>query len=148
MKENDTKQFDFYVKWLIVVSIAIVLFGISVAFLKNNLLSPLVNDLFNPAFWNNDVIDDGTIRFKNLTWSLLGSMMAMWGIMLFGIVRNALNKKEMWAWNSIFFSTCAWFIIDEGFSLYYQVWINAAMNIPFFVMVIAPLVMIRKSMTK
>lgn len=142
------KKFEFCINWLLLVSIVIVIFGISVAFLKNSLLSPLVNDLINPAFWNNGAIDDGSIRFKNLTWSLLGSMMAMWGIMLFGIVRNALNKKEMWAWNSIFFSTCAWFAIDEGFSLYYQVWINAATNIPFFVMMIIPLVMIRKFMTK
>jgi len=142
------KRFEFCINWLLLVSIVIVTFGVSVAFLKNSVLSPLVNDLFNPAFWNTGVIDEGSVRFKNLTWSLLGAMMAMWGIMLFGIVRNALKKKERWAWNSIFFSTCAWFAIDEGFSLYYHVWINAATNIPFFVTVIIPLVMIRKFMTK
>jgi uncharacterized BrkB/YihY/UPF0761 family membrane protein len=141
-------KFDFYIKWLLFVSIAIALFGICIALFKNGFLSPIMNDLFNPAFWPNNVIDEGTIRFKNLTWCLFGSMMTMWGIMLFGIVKNALIKKEMWAWNSIFYSTCAWFVIDEGFSLYYHVWINAAANIPFLILIAIPLVMTRKFMTK
>lgn len=96
-------KIEFYTKWLSVLSIIISIAGFSMAILKDSLLLEILDSLFNPIFWPTNEIDEGTIQFKNFTISLLGALMAMWGVMLFGIVRNAFSKKELWAWNTIFF---------------------------------------------
>jgi hypothetical protein len=124
----------------------IIVFGITLAIFKNTLLSPLINDIFGSAFWTTKVIDEGTIKFKNLTWSLFGAVMTCWGILLLGIVNNSFKKQERWAWNSILLSTLGWFVIDESFSIYYHVWVNAIGNIPLFIAIIFPLIMTKKEM--
>jgi hypothetical protein len=148
MSEIKTDQFTFYVRWLLLVGVIMALFGIGLAVFKNTLLSFLVNDLFSHTFWPNTITDEGTARFKDLILSLCGAMMATWGILLFGIINNAFKKRELWAWNTVFISTCVWFTIDEFFSVYYHVWLNAVGNIPFLIMLIVPLVMTRKFMVK
>jgi hypothetical protein len=148
MSESKMNQFMFFVRRLLLVSVIITLFGIGLAVFKNTLLSFLVNDLFCPTFWPNTITDEGTARFKNLILSLCGAMMTTWGILLFGIINNAFKKRELWAWNTVFLSTCAWFTIDEFFSVYYHVWLNAIGNVPLLIMLIVPLVMTRKFVVK
>lgn len=140
------KKFNFYVKWLYILSITIIVFGIALAVFKNSLLSPLINDVLGSAFWTTQIADEGTIKFKNLTWSLFGAMMTCWGFLLFGIVNNSFRKQEKWAWNSILISSLGWFAIDELFSIYYQVWVNAIGNIPLFIAIIFPLIMTKREM--
>jgi hypothetical protein len=92
--------------------------------------------------------DTGSALFKSFAMSLLGALMAMWGILLFGIIRHAFANGELWAWNSILYSTISWFVIDEFFSIYYQVFANAIGNIPLLFLLIFPLVATRKDMVK
>lgn len=147
MKEEN-KVFHISIKLLLTVSVLIAVFGFLMAILKDNLFSTFINRLFNPVFWPNNTIDEGSIRFKHLVISLLGAMMTTWGILLYGVIKYALSKKKMWAWHIIFFSTLSWFIIDEYFSIAYQLWVNVLGNIPLFLMLLIPLSIIRKKMQK
>jgi hypothetical protein len=139
---------EFHTRWLSIISIFITLAGIIMAFLKDSILLNVLNSLFNPIFWPSNSVDAGSILFKDFVISLLGALMAMWGVLLFGIVRNAFRKKQLWAWNTILFSTLMWFCIDEFFSVYYNVWVNAFGNILLFVLLIFPLAMTRNQMKR
>lgn len=142
------KKVEFYTRWLSVLSIIISIAGFAMAFLKDSILLEILNSLFNPIFWPKNTMDEGTIQFKYFTISLLGALMAMWGAMLFGIVRNAFRKNELWAWNTILISTLIWFSIDEFFSIYCRFWANALGNLVLFIALVFPLIMTRKLMNK
>lgn len=121
--------------------------GLAMALLKDSLLLGIFDGLFNPIFWPNSTVDNGSILYKSFSISLLGALMAMWGVLLFGIVRNAFKRGELWAWTAILYSTITWFSIDEFFSIYFKVWINAYGNILLFVFMVYPLIMTRKLMS-
>ena len=144
MEESYDNRFELFRKWLLIVSIFISLFGLAMALLKDSLLSFIFEGLFDPLFWPQGLTDEGTGRFKNFAVSLLGATMVMWGIAFFGIIKYAFAKRAPWAWNTLLYSTLAWFVIDESFSIYYQVWVNAVGNLPLLIFLLLPLIMTRE----
>jgi hypothetical protein len=131
------------INWLVIDSILIMVVGIYMAFLKD---SPLFvfKPLIDPYFWPDGIITDpGTAVFRSFIYSLCGVVMLVWGIIMYYIVKNAVAKHEIWAVNALIVSTCVWFPIDEFFSVKYSVWVNAIFNIPFFLILIIPLVLLK-----
>ena len=136
------------INWLVIDSILIMVVGLYMAFLKD---SPLFvfKPLVDPYFWPDGIVSDlGTATFRSFIYSLCGVVMLVWGIIMFYVVKNAVAKLEAWAVNALIVSTCVWFPIDEFFSVQCGVWVNAIFNIPFFLILIIPLVLLEIQIKK
>lgn len=149
MKDIEEKAFRFYVRWVQISAISMSFMGLVIVF--SNI--PIVQDFFYRAifssFWSQvSEIGADTSRYIHFSMGIMGALMVMWGILLYGIVCNAYSAKQSWAWKTILWSTLGWFIIDETFSIYYRVWINAISNVIFFAMLVLPLILSRKYITK
>lgn len=131
------------INWLSINSLLIFVVGIYMAFFKDTsvyVFKPLVETVF----WPDAVISDtGTQHFRSFIYSLCGSIMILWGILMYFVVKNAVAKNEKWAIDALLISTLAWFPIDEFFSIKYEVWYNAIFNTPLFLSLIIPLVILR-----
>jgi hypothetical protein len=142
--KNSEKRFEVCINFLLVTSGVIAIFGFVIAVLKDTILETLLSQLFDPVFWQGEIVSEGTTNFEYFVVSLLGALMFAWGILIFGIIKNALKKREKWAWNTLVFSTLAWFLVDESFSVRYAVWANVYGNIVLLLMLLVPLFLIRK----
>lgn len=141
------KKFKFQYNWLIINSILIIAIGLYIALLKSTSLF-LFDDLLNHYFWDKNYdFPEGTIRFGNFLYSLMGAVMTVWGIIMYKLTKHAIKNKEKWAWDAILISILVWFPIDEFFSIYYKVYFNAIFNIIFLATLIIPLIGIKKYLT-
>lgn len=73
-------------------------------------------------------------------YGVLGAVILGWMIVLIGIARGALLRRERWAWWTIATSVVAWFVADTGMSLAAGQPSHAAFNGAFLIMLGAPLV--------
>jgi hypothetical protein len=129
--------------WLLIDSILIVAVGLYMTFLKDSSLF-IFKPLVDSYFWPDAIVTDtGTQVFRSFIYSLCGIVMTIWGVIMYFVVKNAVAKNEKWAINALLMAVLVWFPIDEFFSSYYGVWVNAIFNIPFFLTLIIPLAILR-----
>lgn len=137
-------HFDFWQRWLFVVSIVIIAFGIFMAVFNQTAIFDLFNDQIDPVFWDNSPIPEAFTQFQGWVYGVLGSTMAGWGIMLLFIVQHPFRQREKWAWSAIATSLGFWYLLDTGISLYFGVNFNALFNTLLLVLIIPPLLGTRK----
>ncbi len=136
--------FRFWQKWLLVVSYAITAMGLIIAFSTLTLFFDLSDKLYNPIFWGTKSISAETARYQIWNFGVLGPIIAGWGIFYIFIVRHPFKKKEPWSWNCLFLGTIVWFIIDNGYSVYYLVYPNIVLNTILCASILVPLLFTRK----
>lgn len=133
-------SFNFWQKWLVGVSIYHVVFGILLAFFsQSQSMYVLLNQYFDPIFWPDNQISAGTMQYKNWVSSVLGAVVASWGILIAFIAYYPFKLRERWTWNGIAVAIIFWFVVDTACSLYYRVPINAVINLFTFVLFVLPL---------
>jgi hypothetical protein len=138
-------SFSFWQKWLIVVCIYNIVFGLLLAlFGQFQFMDVLLNQYFDPIFWPDGQITEGALQYKNWITSVLGSVVASWGMLIGFIAYYPFRRKEKWAWNAIAIAVLFWFVIDTACSLYYDVAINAAFNLFTLALLMMPLLFTRK----
>ena len=137
-------NFTFWQRWLLVVGIAITVFGILMAILSGTPLFDLFNRQIDPAFWGADAVGDSAKRFQQWIYGVWGATVAGWGIFLTFLARYPFAKKERWAWNCAVLGLLVWFVLDTTLSLFYQVYFNVAFNAGLLVLAMAPMVFTRK----
>ena len=54
------------------------------------------------------------------------------------------KQGEKWIWNSLFIGILIWFVIDQGFSIAFGVYMNAINNCILFILLITPVIFFRK----
>ena len=133
-------SFNFWQKWLVGVSIYHVVFGLLLAFFgQSQFMYVLLNQYFDPIFWPDNQISAGTMQYKNWISSVLGAIVASWGILIAFIAYYPFKLRERWAWNGIAVAVMLWFVVDTACSLYYRAPINAVFNLFTFVLFVVPL---------
>ena len=138
-------SFYFWQKWLVGVSIYLVVFGILLAFFsQSQFMHVLLNQYIDPSFWPDNQISAGTMQYKKWVSGVLGAIVASWGILIAFIAYYPFNLRERWAWSSIAVAVMFWFFVDSGCSLYYNVPINAVVNLFTLVLFVVPLFFTRK----
>lgn len=61
------------------------------------------------------------------------------------ISENSFKKKEIWAYNAMWYGLLSWFIIDSGISIYYDAVHNVILiNMVALILIGIPLIMTRK----
>jgi hypothetical protein len=138
-------SFSFWQKWLALVSIYHIVLGLLLAFFgQSQFMDALLNQYFDSIFWPDNQISSGTIQYKSWVSSVLGAVIASWGMLIAFIAYYPFKLREKWAWNGIAVSVVFWFLVDTACSLYYDVSINAVFNLFTFSLFVAPLFFTRK----
>ncbi|OHD30880.1 MAG: hypothetical protein A2086_06320 [Spirochaetes bacterium GWD1_27_9] len=138
------KYYNAGCKVLMTIAILFFFIGLFIVFFNNTPLFSIINKLIDPIFWTNEIISNGTLRYKSFSWGYIGMLNAIWGLYLYFIVKFALMKREKWAWMCIAVSIIIWFILDTWFSISNDLYFNVIVNILFMVSFIIPLILTRK----
>jgi hypothetical protein len=106
--DMDQKHFA---AWFRIVSIILVLFGITYAFFGLKIL---------PV--NADIL---------LDWesALYGAIMMGWGITLLLIGRIAFTRNDLELLKALFYGLAVWLVAEAVFSAYFHVWFNVGVDI-------------------
>jgi hypothetical protein len=142
---NQMDSFSFWQRWLFVVALIIVVFGVFMAVLNGTALFDwLFNNQIDPVFWGDTAVADNAQTFQRFVYGVLGATVAGWGVFIAFIAHYPFRQKEKWAWNCVLAGVLLWFLIDTPISLYFQVNFNAAFNTLLLVLVILPLAFTRR----
>jgi hypothetical protein len=136
--------FSFWQRWLFVVSLIIVLFGLVMALLNGTPVFDLFNGQIDPVFWNKEPLGEAAENFQAWIYGVLGATVAGWGIIIAFVVHYPFKRKEKWAWNSLAAAVLFWYVLDTAISLYYGVGFNAVFNTILLILILLPLVFTRK----
>ena len=137
-------RFGFWHRYLLILSIIIVTFGIFMALFNQSPIFDLFNNQIDPVFFSDSPIPGSYAQFQGWVYGVLGSTMAGWGVMIFFIVQNPFRQREKWAWNAIAVSLGFWYLLDTGISLYFGVTFNAVFNTVLVLLLAPPLGSTRK----
>ncbi len=137
-------KIDFWRKYLICIGISLIFMGVYITILNTTSLFSLFGNLIDPVFWPDGITSDGTQQFKGFIYTFSGVYVLLWGINFLFISKYALVQGNKWAWNSLALSTAIWFVIMEPFSIYYKVYYNAIGDVIFLILILIPLLKIRK----
>jgi len=139
------KIFSFWQKWLLVVGIYLILFGLALAFFNQSFLFDLLlNNQINPIFWLSQPPLESTQRFQAFVYGILGTTIAGWGVCLSFIIHYPFKQRKAWAWKCIVLAIALWFVTDTAISLFFGVTYNALFNISFLLNFAIPLFATRK----
>ncbi len=138
------ERFLFWQRWLVIVGVAISIFGIFMSFFSGTSLFNLFDNSINPIFWGTADVANSVKGFQKWIYGAWGATVAGWGIFVTFIAHYPFQKKEKWSWNCLLLGVLVWFIIDTGFSVYFNVYVNVILNAVFLIVVILPVVFTRK----
>ncbi len=119
--------------------------GLITAFGGNSILLELHNEGTRQLITNGTPFSSELLKLKNFLFGIIGGTIVGFHIILIFISENSLKSKEAWAWKASVLGLISWFLIDSGCSLYYQAFHNLYLiNIPAIIMLMIPLIMMRK----
>ncbi|MGB9628673.1 MAG: hypothetical protein ACPL6D_08425 [Thermodesulfobacteriota bacterium] len=72
----------FWKIWLIVLGIAVSVFGVMMALLSGTSLFDFFNRQIDPTFWGTNAVDSATRQFQQWVYGVWGATIAGWGIIL------------------------------------------------------------------
>jgi hypothetical protein len=139
-------SFSFWQRWLFVVALVLVAFGIALAlFSQTTVFDVLFNHQINPAFWRTQDTPAFVAAFQGWVYGVLGATVSGWGIFLAFIARYPFRNQERWSWNCMAVGMTVWYVVDTFLSLRFGVVFNATFNTIVLAAVIAPLFATRKA---
>ena len=137
-------NFTFWQRWLLVVGLGIIIFGMFMAVLSGSPLFDLFNHQIDLAFWGEEQSLGTILRFQHWIYGVWGATIAGWGVFLTFIAYYPFRNKEKWARNCLILGLLIWFVLDTSLSLFYKVYFNAGFNIALLVLAGLPMVFTRK----
>jgi hypothetical protein len=124
----------FWWRWLIVVSVGVILFSLGFIFLPDS-----IHSLYSIILNQDMVFAEEAMHYLRLVYGVLGSVMLGWMIVVLFILLGAFRRGERGAWNAITLSIVIWFVLDSGYSVYTGFVGNAIFNAAFLVLFAIPL---------
>jgi len=137
-------QFVFWQRWLFIVSILIIIFGLGLAVGSGTSAIEPLNRLVDPVFWGSRPVPPQAAAFHGWTYAVMGAAMAGWGVFLAFVAAIPFRRRERWAWNCMVLGILFWFVPDTSFSLQAGVVFNAAVNTALLALVALPLIFTRR----
>ncbi len=141
---SEPRQFLFWQRWLLILGVIIVVFGVALAFLYLTPLFDIFRTQIDPVFWSAGELTGGTSLFQQWVYGVLGATMAGWGVSIAFIAAIPFKRKEKWAWNCLAIAVSSWFVIDTFLSWRFDATFNVAFNVLIYLAAMVPLVFSRK----
>ena len=131
-------------KILTINAVVLIVLGIYSVLFNNTPLFSVINWIMDPNFWGNEMLSNGTLKFKIFTWDILGMFHVIWGINILFIVKYGLMpKKESWAWKCILVQVVVWLVVIAYFTVSVKKNTYFPVTLLFAVLFIVPLMMTR-----
>jgi hypothetical protein len=74
------RNFNFWQKWLLIIGIYLVVFGLFLTFFsQSSLMDFLFNKQIDPIFWVNAELPENAWKFQGWIYGVLGAVIAGWG---------------------------------------------------------------------
>lgn len=134
------KKFDFWYKWLLYLTLLIVVFGLLMTLLSQSAVFEPMNRQINDTFWQTTPVSGATIQFQQWIYGVLGATMTGWGILMYFVVKNPFKNREKWAWNALLVAIVIWYCVDTSISIYSKVYFNAVFNTVLLILTLFPLI--------
>lgn len=128
----------FWWRWLVVVTIGVMLFGISMV-LAPGLVLQAFSLLFYSSLQHISSFGEPAVAYITLSHGVLGAVMFGWGAALIYVLFGSFRGGNMQGWQTLTISLSAWFVPDTLFSLWTGFWQNAVLNLVFAVLFAIPL---------
>lgn len=138
----------FWYTWLKVVATFSIVMGALLAMFNHTDLFRVVNEKLEVIYFTETIITAEIASLQYWLVSLIGAVLAAWGVLIYFLILYPLKKKQMWAWNAIVISLATWFVFDTWASIKWGAEFNLIMNIIFMLQYAAPLLFLRSSMKK
>ena len=135
-------------KWLFVVSLCMITFGLLLAFCSQTPLKDFViSKQVDPVFELDNLPDSIKEKVKSYEawmYGIVGAHVAAWGVLLAFVVHFAFKPDQRWAWRGIAVAITVWFVADTTVSAFYGVWFNVVFNTGIFLAVWIPLLLAKR----
>ena len=142
-------SFNFWQKWLLIVGIYLIVFGIYLTFFsQSSFMDYLFNNNINPTFWVDSEIPENTQRFQGWIYGVLGAVIAGWGTLISFWAYYPFKTRERWAWIGLAYGSGLWYIADTTISAIYGVTFNVVFNTILLFFLAAPLVFTKRFFKK
>lgn len=137
------KNFLIWQRWLLTVSVLVLLFGIDMMLIPN-----LVQQLFDFILFGSerstDIYGPAAYEYIVFIYGVVGAVMVGWMVLMIMIVRGPFKQGDVFGWNAVAYSAVSWFVLDSVFSAAAGFPENILLNTGFIVLFIIPLVATRK----
>ena len=121
-------MFEFWRKWLLVVVVAVGLFGAIILIGGPVALpGPFGRGLYAP-FSGRGMPPLTLNQFDSWIFGVLGATLIGWAVTMGYIVAGPFRRREPWAWRCLVISLTVWFIPDCIISIYHYNWTNTLFN--------------------
>lgn len=148
MQITPTSQFLFWQRWLFVISLAFIVFGLALAMLNSSPIFDPFHRQVDPVFWGVNAVSREILVFRGWIYGIAGATMASWGVFLAYIIKYPFQRREKWAWNCLVVGMLAWYFPDVAVSLYFRVFFNVIFSTLCVAAIIFPLTILRKYFPK
>lgn len=144
MKESD-KKFKFWQKCLTYANVLSIGVGLMVAFAGNSFFFEMHNNYTKDVFLNGSEYQNNILELKNWLFGIIGGTMIGFHILMVMISEYSFKKKEIWAYQAMWYGLLSWFIVDSGISSYYGALHNVILiNLVALILIGIPLMMTRR----
>jgi hypothetical protein len=147
--QKSENRFKLWSDVLLWVNYWMLLMGLLVAFAGNSWVFDYHNQGIFEVFNQGKQLSGQVLEMKNWLFGIIGATMIGFNVLAIFIIRFALLKKEIWAWNALFYGIIVWFVVDSAISIYYSAYFNIYwINLPALLIFLVPLYFIRKAIVK
>ena len=141
---NENRQFRFWYRWLLAVSILNLIIGVIIALLPGSFLFEAHTAALSEAFFGG-VLPEQAEQMRRFFFGIIGGTIAGYFLLQTLIVLFPFRNGERWAWHAVFWAILLWFVIDSTLSILHGAFFNVWMiNIPALLLTLIPLVFTRK----
>ena len=124
-------RFEFWIKYLKVVSLFLAFLGIIWAVLGSFDPFGIYDQLFAQTFWREDQLPADAKQAFQFILGPLGATNLAYFLLLYFVVKYAFPKRELWAYHAVVYSFLAWFVLDTSMCLFYKGYFNILIaNVP------------------
>jgi hypothetical protein len=138
MRSRVQMAFGVWRKWLIVVTVAVILYSVALMALPEP-LTGLFRALFFVAPPRAASFGAEATAYVRLVQGVLGAVMIGWMVTICAILVGGFRRQEREAWNTVALSIAVWFVVGTGFSLAIGNPAHALFNVGFLVAFSLPL---------
>ena len=120
-------QFLFWWRWLVVVTLGVLLFGIPL------IVAPgFTRRFFGLLLFSSPeslaTFGAPAVAYITLVHGVLGAVMVGWGVALLFVLLGPFRHRSKQGWLALVVSLLAWFVLDTALSLWSGFWQNAALS--------------------
>lgn len=119
-------SFDFWCRWLLLVSIMSVIVGLAIAFFPDSVLFAFHTSAIEQAFFDGSMPEEAA-HLRAFLFGPLGGTIAGYFLMQTLFVWGPFWRRELWAWHAVLWPLLLWFAVDSGMSMYHGALFNVWM---------------------